>query len=80
MTNTKNYGIYTNGTLYKSFKTFESASKVWKQQFTDAEMVKKYDEVTLVNMKTGEVIERVTFLNEEEAKALLASWKNPWKK
>lgn len=55
-----NYGIYTDGVVYRWFKTLENAKKEWDANFADSECAEdwldEYDEVQLRNMRTGEVI------------------------
>lgn len=55
------YGIYTDGMIYKWFKELDNARKYWEENFAPAEKaeewLEEYEEVELRNMGTGEVIE-----------------------
>jgi hypothetical protein len=57
------YGIYTDGMLYRWFKDMDKAIKTWEDEFADAgcadEWLEEYDDVELVDMKSGEVIRKL---------------------
>lgn len=55
------YGFYTNGLLYKWFKSLDNAMKYWNENVVNCpeateEWTDEYDTVSIRNMKTGEVI------------------------
>ena len=59
-----NYGIYTDGMLYKWFKNKKNAMDFWNNDIvpdpeTAVEWLEEYDSVKLVNMKTGELIKAI---------------------
>ena len=58
-----NYGIYTDGTVFKWFKDFDKATDYWNNNFTNPaaveEWLEEYESVKLVNLKTGEVIKEI---------------------
>lgn len=54
------FGIYTDKMLYKWFKDIDKAIELWESHFADKECaeewLEEYDDVELVDMKSGEVI------------------------
>lgn len=56
------YGIYTDGLLSKWFKDIDKAEDFWRTNIIGEdnacaeEWLEAYDEVTLVDMKSGETI------------------------
>lgn len=59
-----NYAIYTDGTVFKWFKDFDKALNYWKNDITlDPETIEEwleeYESVKLVNLRTGEIIEKI---------------------
>lgn len=54
------YGIYTDGMLYKWFKDMDKAIEMWEHDIAKPECAEEwldaYDEVQLIDMKSGEVI------------------------
>lgn len=58
------YGIYTDGMLYRWFKTIGNAEQVWNEQFAKpecaTEWLEEYSEIYLIDMQTGELIHMLT--------------------
>lgn len=59
-----NYGIYTDGMLYKWFKDLDKALDYWKERFdAGTEIIEEwkdeYDSIELKNMRTGEIIAEI---------------------
>lgn len=58
-----NYGIYTDGMLYRWFKNLDNAIAYWNEMMHNSEAVEEwleeFDSVKLINMRTGEVIENI---------------------
>jgi hypothetical protein len=54
------YGIYTDGMLLKWFKDIANACKKWDEMFANPDCVEEwleeYDDVELVDMRTGDII------------------------
>lgn len=54
------FGIYTDGTLYRWFKDIDKALDLWENNFAKegcaAEWLDEYDDVELIDMKSGKVI------------------------
>jgi hypothetical protein len=55
------YGLYAGGLLYKWFKSEETAMKYWNEEVVFSpeateEWIEEYGDVSIRNMKTGEVI------------------------
>jgi hypothetical protein len=57
------YGIYQDGLLFRWFKDLDKAVSVWESEFADAgcaeEWLEEYDDVELVDMKSGKVIRKL---------------------
>lgn len=54
------FGIYTDGTLYRWFKDIDKALDLWESNFAKEgcaeEWLDEYDDVELIDMKSGKVI------------------------
>ena len=57
------YGILADGVVYKWFKDFDKAVAEWENRFAKPgcveEWLDEYDDVELVDMKSGEVLRRL---------------------